>query len=408
MSTTTATPTTITMPSTRRATARAPGPDPTYLLSAATAFGADKVALLRDAFYPTLSLAEIGELLHVAMATGLDPIARQIIGVRKWDRVFKVEVFTVLVKIDGFRSIAERSGKYAGQRGPWFTDGKPVLNADGVPVFDDDGAVRVAWKTVWDSKEPPFAARVDVHRVGFDKPISSPALWSEYADPTSPMWSPDGFPTVMLAKCSEALSLRRAFPNELGGLHIPEELRRGAASGDFVDVSPAPPPPTAPLPTGAVGDDNAVSTSGAPIVDLLAGRGKHAGPSGKKSSALLISFRKALEAVDTIEAVDALANEWAPQWAGADKVRPLADALKLHRAADLGGPPVPAQVLPLIAGLLALKTPSKRKAKAAEEPASGGLGVDPAVEVVEDAGYNRAAAVDESTPFDAPTMSTAR
>ena len=47
------------------------------------------------------------------------------------------------------------------------------------------------------------------------------ALFSEHAKPTNPWQS---MPALMLAKCAESQSLRKAFPNELSGLYSQEEI----------------------------------------------------------------------------------------------------------------------------------------------------------------------------------------
>ena len=59
--------------------------------------------------------------------------------------------------------------------------------------------------------------------------ISAIAFWDEYAQLTK-----EGKPTafwknkshIMLAKCAEALALRRAFPIELSGLYTKEEMQQ--------------------------------------------------------------------------------------------------------------------------------------------------------------------------------------
>jgi hypothetical protein len=83
---------------------------------------------------------------------------------------------------------------------------------------------------VWLDKEPPVAAKVTaraaraLHRRGDLRSYAQPTVTAQPND----MWT--RLPDVMLAKCAEALALRKAFPAELAGVYTPDEM--GQADND--------------------------------------------------------------------------------------------------------------------------------------------------------------------------------
>lgn len=194
-------------------------------------FTPPQVGLIRR-MNPDCSPDEFDVFLHTAASLGLDPLKKQIYCfVFSKDNPEKRRM-SLVVGIDGFRAIADRSGNYRpDDRAPRF-----VIDPEAIdPLSNPQGLV---------SAEVTVYKRVQ----GDWWPVTAVSYWSEVAplteegrwgtndagrrefkgtgkltiDPKKDNWRK--MPRLMLAKTAEAQAIRRGWPEDLSAIHTNEEM----------------------------------------------------------------------------------------------------------------------------------------------------------------------------------------
>jgi phage recombination protein Bet len=127
--------------------------------------------------------------------------------------------------LDRMIHFTKRSGKYT-----------PITSIDLMRSrAAETGEMAGSDDAVFDVKRParPAVATVTVYRLtqGGRYPYTASASWDEYYPGEGQpgfMWR--RLPRTMLAKCAEALALRKAFPKQLHGLYAAEEMHQAEDS----------------------------------------------------------------------------------------------------------------------------------------------------------------------------------
>jgi phage recombination protein Bet len=200
-------------------------------------FTPQQCAMIRDTYASGADPKEFQVLMEIARVRRLNPLLRQVHFVKRWDNQKSREVWSVQVSVDGLRAIAERTGKYDGQDEPEYER-------------DKDGCI--------------ISCKVKVYRKDWSRPAVGIAYWSEYVQ-TKKDGSPTKFwvsmPHVMIAKCAEAIAMRKAFPEDMGGLYVDEEMqqadnvRADTGGADNPRLAPGQDPDAKPLDGGALGTE---------------------------------------------------------------------------------------------------------------------------------------------------------
>lgn len=261
------------------------------------AFNSEQRKMIREMYAPGANESEFGALIAIAEARGLNPLLKQVYFVKRWDSNKRAETWAVQGSIDGLRAIAQRTGLYDGQDEPEFE-------------YEAGGAIRLA--------------RVKVYRKDWARPAVGVARWSEYAQTKkdgglTSFWLTKGH--VMLAKCAEALGLRKAFPEDMGGIYVPEELDEQRRAEVARDVTP----PTAPALRGVVPDE--------PAHDAVTGEVHEAAPAAAAETpadpptppaegAALAGLLAEITAHDAFNAKQHADNWWKQHWETIAKLPP--------------------------------------------------------------------------------------
>jgi phage recombination protein Bet len=191
-----------------------------------------QLSLIRKTVAKDCTPTEFDWFVEICRGFGLDPLRRQIYAfVFHADKADKRQLIPV-VSIGGLRAIAERTGNYRPDDKPTrfeFTEPEAATNPHGL-----------------------LRAEVAVYKRAHGEwfPVVAEAYWSEFA-PLKEIWENDKptgkfrldhkkegwhrMPRLMLAKCAEALALRKAWPDDFAGVYEESEIDRAHS----IDLTPS-------------------------------------------------------------------------------------------------------------------------------------------------------------------------
>lgn len=179
-------------------------------------FSSAEVQLIRETIAPNATPIEFDLFLYRCKHMGLDPL--------KPGQIFFIKygnsAGSIVIGREGFRVRAAKTGKHTGTK----------LGT----LRNNDGKCVGAW--------------CEVYRSDWQHPARAEVSLSEYNTGKS-QWAK--MPETMIQKVAEAAALRMAFPDELGGIYIREEMEQGEGLPPKIeaprDVSPRVPPQSKPL-----------------------------------------------------------------------------------------------------------------------------------------------------------------
>jgi phage recombination protein Bet len=166
----------------------------------------NRFEVIQRTYFKGLSMDDIAVFGHVCKHVGLDPFLKQIYpvirNVKQKDGTSK-PTMSIQTGIDGYRAVAERTGKYSPGKEPLFK-----------------------YENLTDGSRRLFSATAYVMKMTNDgkwHEVAATAILTEYRPAfQNDFWATK--PHIMLSKCAEALSLRKAFPAELSSIYTKEEM----------------------------------------------------------------------------------------------------------------------------------------------------------------------------------------
>lgn len=171
----------------------------------------NRLQVIKSVLAPDLNDLELQLFAMVADRSHMDPFAKQIYAIKRKGRV------TFQTGIDGFRSSAEDTGEYRGSDEPTY--GQMVEK----PFPHPESATVVVHRQ--------FANGEWLHQ-------SATAYWDEFYPGEDQGFQWRKMPRVMLAKCAEAASFRKAFPKRFADVYTAEEMDQADAADTAKPVGP--------------------------------------------------------------------------------------------------------------------------------------------------------------------------